>query len=172
MPPILGTLDIAWRDEADCVGHAQHLARSPVLMNAIIELHGPLGAGKTTWVRALLKALGVKGRIKSPTYAVLETYEVRGVEVSHFDFFRFNDPREFADAGLRDIFSRPGLKLIEWPEKAAGQLATPDLRLHIEPCIEDMREVTLEACTATGLALLNDLNRNAPPHPGTRPHVE
>lgn len=172
MPPILGTRHVVWRNEAQCVGFAQHMARRPAITNALIELHGPLGAGKTTWVRALLKALGVQGRIKSPTYAVVETYEITGVEVSHFDFFRFNDPREFEEAGFRDIFSRPGLKLIEWPEKAVGQLPTPDLRMHIEPGDEDRREVTLEACTLSGLALLDDLDPDCLPDIQKGLHVD
>ena len=178
MPPILGTRKIVWRNEAQCEGFAQHMARGPAITTALIELHGPLGAGKTTWVRALLKALGVQGRIKSPTYAVLETYEIAGVEVSHFDFFRFSDPREFEEAGFRDIFSRPGLKLIEWPEKASGQLPAPELRLHIEPGDEDRREVTLQACTAKGLDMLghlghlDHLDQDAPPDAQKGPHVD
>ena len=120
MPPILGTRNVVWRNEAQCVDFAQHMARRPAITNALIELHGPLGAGKTTWVRALLKALGVQGRIKSPTYAVVEPYEVwldgQPMAVSHFDFYRFDDPREWEDAGFREVFAAPGLKLCEWAQ--------------------------------------------------------
>jgi tRNA threonylcarbamoyladenosine biosynthesis protein TsaE len=90
-------------------------------------LYGDLGAGKTTFVRHLLHALGVTGRIKSPTYAVVEPYSVAAGEVWHFDFYRFSDPREWEDAGFRDIFASVGLKLCEWPQNAAGVMPTPTL---------------------------------------------
>ncbi len=90
-----------------------------------------MGAGKTTLVRHLLQALGVTGRIKSPTYAVVEPYELPGLNIWHFDFYRFADPREWEDAGFRDIFASPGLKLSEWPEKAGAQLPVPDLDIYI-----------------------------------------
>lgn len=143
-----------WADEAGCAAFAAHLARRPELADAYIELHGPLGAGKTTFVRHLLRALGVSGRIKSPTYAVLEPYALPGLNIAHFDFYRFSDPREWADAGFRDLFAQPGLKLAEWPENAAGMLPVADLRLSIEPREGDVREVRVEAGTPRGLALL------------------
>jgi tRNA threonylcarbamoyladenosine biosynthesis protein TsaE len=74
--------------------------------------------------------------------------------ISHFDFYRFDDPREWADAGFRDIFAAPGLKLAEWPEKAAGMLPLADLRLHIEPLEDGARRVHAEAGTARGRELL------------------
>ena len=118
-------------------------------------MHGPLGAGKTTLVRHLLRALGVVGRIKSPTYAVLEPYTLAdGTAVSHFDFYRFSEPREWLDAGFRDVFASPGLKLAEWPERAAGFLPTPDLRLQITPLDENQRQLSLQALTPLGQALL------------------
>jgi len=143
-----------WTDEAACQASAAVLAAHPSLRNAYIELRGPLGAGKTTFVRHLLRALGVGGRIKSPTYAVMEPYELPGLAISHFDFYRFGDPREWEDAGFRDVFGRPGLKLAEWPEKAAGVLPTPDLRVDIEPTGATLRDVTFTACTSVGEDLL------------------
>ncbi len=161
MSAILETRQLLWPDEAACQQFAASLARAPELLDACIELHGSLGAGKTSLVRHLLRALGVQGRIKSPSYAVLETYDLadwggRG-EVSHFDFYRFSDPREWEDAGFRDIFTRPGLKLCEWPEKAAGMLPTPDLSLHIEVADDDSRSVRLRAATPLGRRLLEAL---------------
>ena len=152
--PILGTRLLHWPDESHCAGFAAALARSPALHDAFIELHGPLGAGKTTFVRHLLRALGVSGRIKSPSYAVLEPHQAGALSVSHFDFYRFKDPREWADAGFREIFAAPGLKLAEWPEHAAGQLPVPDLRLLIEPQPDESRRVRAEALTERGSALL------------------
>lgn len=124
------------------------------MADAFIALHGDLGAGKTTFVRHLLRALGVQGRIKSPTYAVVEPYETAGLAIWHFDFYRFDDPREWEDAGFRDVFAAPGLKLAEWPEKAAAVLPTPDLDLHIALGEGDTRVVTLAPHTLRGLELL------------------
>jgi tRNA threonylcarbamoyladenosine biosynthesis protein TsaE len=152
--PILETRTLAWLDESACAAWAGELARRPALRDACIELHGPLGAGKTTFVRHLLHALGVQGRIKSPTYAVLEQYALPGLDILHFDFYRFADPREWDDAGFRELFAQPGLKLCEWPERAAGRLPTADLRLHIEPLEGDSRQVTVHAGTVRGLELL------------------
>jgi tRNA threonylcarbamoyladenosine biosynthesis protein TsaE len=151
---------MAWPDEAACAGFAAGLAQRPALRDASIQLHGPLGAGKTTFVRHLLRALGAGGRIKSPTFAVLEPYRIGDLEISHFDFYRFGDPAEWEDAGFRDIFGRPGLKLVEWPSKAAGRLPVPDLKLTIhfsgsgDDVRDDERTVLAEAFTPTGAALL------------------
>jgi tRNA threonylcarbamoyladenosine biosynthesis protein TsaE len=148
--PILETRNIPWPDEAACAAFAGALARRPGIDNAVVELQGPLGAGKTTFVRHLLRALGVGGRIKSPTFAVIEPYELPGLKISHFDFYRFDDPHEWQDAGFRDVFAEPGLKLVEWPEKAAGRLPVPDLRLHIEPQSDGSRMVMAQAFSALG----------------------
>ena len=150
----------AWPDEAATQAFAQSLAAQPALANALIELKGDLGAGKTTFVRHLLKALGVQGRIKSPTYAVVEPYtldtsELNGVRnIWHFDFYRFNDPREWEEAGFRDIFASPGLKLVEWPEKAGQYLPKPDLQIAIEVLTDESRVVTLTAHSSAGTQLL------------------
>jgi tRNA threonylcarbamoyladenosine biosynthesis protein TsaE len=145
---------LAWATEADTAAFAARLAACPALRDAYVELRGNLGAGKTTLVRHLLRALGVQGRIKSPTYAVVEPYELPGLNIWHFDFYRFSDPREWADAGFRDIFASPGLKIAEWPDKVAGQLPAADLVVGIEVQDDDMRQVAVTAQTAIGLALL------------------
>ena len=152
--PILGSRHFIWPDEDACAAFAAALARHAGLANATIELYGPLGAGKTTFVRHLLRALGVAGPIKSPTYAVVEPYALPGLAISHFDFYRLDDAREWADAGLRDLFAAPGLKLAEWPERAASMLPPADLRLFIEPQDDGARAVRAEAGTARGLELL------------------
>jgi tRNA threonylcarbamoyladenosine biosynthesis protein TsaE len=119
----------------------------------MLELRGDLGAGKTTFVRHLLKALGVTGRIKSPTYAVVEPYTLDDLNIWHFDFYRFNDPQEWEDAGFRDIFASPGLKLAEWPQKAEGLLPSADLDIALVTEGECARRVLLTAHTPLGLAL-------------------
>lgn len=147
-----------WSDEAACQAFAERLARRSALTNALIELHGDLGAGKTTFVRYLLRALGVQGRVKSPSYAVVEPYSVdrAGSELNiwHFDLYRFADPREFEEAGLRDLLASPGLKLIEWPDKARGALPVPDVALHIIALANESRQVKAVAQTAQGQELL------------------
>ena len=151
---------MSWSDEADCAATAGQLARrfdaAPALRDAFIELEGPLGAGKTTFVRHLLHAMGVEGRINSPTYAVVETYELPGTAISHFDFYRFDDPQEWEDAGLRDLFGAPGLKLVEWAEKAEPLLPVPDLRVTITPHDSGQRGVRIDAMTPRGTQLLDN----------------
>jgi len=122
--------------------------------DAFIALEGPLGAGKTTFARHLLRALGVTGRIKSPTYALLEPYELPGLHASHLDFYRFEDPHEWVDAGLREVFEQPGLKIVEWPDKAASLLPAADLRLCISPRTDGARDVAVHAETPRGVELL------------------
>ncbi len=162
-PPIVKNLH--WPGEEATQGFAQALAKQPALRTAFIELHGDLGAGKTTLVRHLLRALGVQGRVKSPTYAVVEPYELEGFNVWHFDFYRFSDPREWEDAGFRDIFASPGLKLAEWPEKAAGFIPRADLVIHLEALTDDARQVSLTAQTPLGAALLQASTEEAPEDP-------
>ncbi len=113
------------------------------LSNAIVELRGDLGAGKTTLARYLLQALGVTGRIKSPTYAIVETYEA-SFPISHFDFYRFNDPQEWEDAGFRDIFAASGLKIVEWANKAHPLLPPADFVISIEMLADESRRVTVQ----------------------------
>ena len=147
--------NLVWRDEAATQRFAAALASQPTVHNAFIELRGDLGAGKTTLVRHLLRALGVQGRVKSPTYAVVEPYELPELNVWHFDFYRFSDPREWEDAGFRDIFASPGLKLAEWPDKAVGFIPKADLIIHLEALDDEAREVVLTAQTPAGQALLD-----------------
>ena len=151
-----------WPDEAECERFACQLAGllRPALaagQSFVIELRGTLGAGKTTFTRHLLRALGVQGRIKSPSYAVVEHHEAQGLSMWHFDFYRFNDPQEWEDAGFRDLFASPGLKLVEWPDQAAGLLPTADLALSLEAPSELARQVAARAGTPEGLACLQGL---------------
>ena len=150
---------MTWPDEPATQAFAQALASLPGTSDALIALHGDLGAGKTTFVRHLLAAMGVNGRIKSPTYAVVEPYTVQngfhsGLNIWHFDFYRVNDPREWEEAGFRAIFASPGLKLAEWPDKAGEYLPKADLLVAIEVLENETRQVTLTAQTAVGKALL------------------
>jgi tRNA threonylcarbamoyladenosine biosynthesis protein TsaE len=163
---ILETRLSPWPTEAECAASARALAGRPALVDAFVELQGPLGAGKTTFARHLLHGLGIDGAIKSPTYTLMEPYCAApaqgGFEIAHFDFYRFDDPQEWEDAGFRDVFARPGLKLVEWPEKAAGLLPACDLRVTIAPRGgpiaaaggNEARDARFEALSERGLALL------------------
>jgi tRNA threonylcarbamoyladenosine biosynthesis protein TsaE len=160
--PILGTLARDWPDEAACAADAAAWARrAPAeLEDAIVCLDGPLGAGKTAFARHLLRALGVCGRIRSPTYTLMEPYEwvAAGggrVAVSHFDFYRFDDPEEWSSAGFRDVFAAPGLKLVEWAVRAGDLMPAPDLELHLEPLDGDRRRVVASAYTRRGQILID-----------------
>ncbi len=154
LPSLVSAPQLLWRSETDTQAFAEHLATRLALRNAFIELHGELGAGKTTLVRHLLRALGVQGRIKSPTYAVVEPHEAGDLQIWHFDFYRFTDPREWEDAGFRDIFASPGLKLAEWPDNASGALPQADLAITLIAQADESRQVRLQALTAVGRALL------------------
>jgi tRNA threonylcarbamoyladenosine biosynthesis protein TsaE len=164
-PPIVESTPTAWPsrqwlwpDEAATEAFARRLAAAlqawPGGRDACIELQGDLGAGKTTLVRHLLRAAGVHGRIKSPTYAVVEPHQADTATgpwpVWHFDFYRFSDPQEWEDAGFRDIFAGPGLKLIEWPDKVAGQLPAPDWCIALQALDEHRRQVSVSAGTPRG----------------------
>jgi len=94
----------------------------------VVALSGDLGAGKTSLVRAMLRALGVTGPVRSPTFTLVEPYVVSSLDFYHFDFYRLTDPREFALAGFREMFGEGRVCLLEWPEKAAGQLPAADLQ--------------------------------------------
>jgi len=152
---ILETATLQWAEEAACAQAAVALA-SASPHDAVLTLEGELGAGKTTFVRYLLQALGVKGRVKSPTYAVMESYDL-GYPVSHFDFYRFNDPQEWEEAGFRDVFAHPGLKVCEWPQKVRGLMPTADLALVLRVQAQGTRQVLVHACSPEGLRLLRSL---------------
>lgn len=135
---------------------AEALAAAPNT-GCIIYLHGELGAGKTTLTRAILQNLGVTGRIKSPTYTLVEPYELPGEPAGrmayHFDLYRLADPQELEFLGVRDYFSPGAIVLVEWPERGEDVLAAADVHIEIEYLAAgEGRTVTLRA-TGTGHAL-------------------
>jgi tRNA threonylcarbamoyladenosine biosynthesis protein TsaE len=122
------SLSLSLPDEAATIAFGRELA--PLLApGMVVWLDGELGAGKTTLVRALLRGLGHVGPVKSPTYTLVEVYVVSSIYWYHFDFYRFNEPTEFDDAGLGEYFRDDSVCLVEWPEKAAGHLPPADLTI-------------------------------------------
>jgi tRNA threonylcarbamoyladenosine biosynthesis protein TsaE len=121
-----------------------------------IWLKGNLGAGKTTLVRGLLRGLGYEGKVKSPTYTLVEPYVISGLYLYHFDLYRFVDPEEWEAAGFRDYFNAQSVCLIEWPEKAGDLLPPADIEIALEPSGAG-RTATLTARTELGKQCLNAL---------------
>ncbi len=106
---------------------------APLLRPAMkIYLRGDLGSGKTTLAQAILAALGHRGRVKSPTYTLVEHYTLSRLHLYHFDFYRFRDAHEWREAGFSDYFGGDAVCLVEWPEKAGDELPEPDLEVSLE----------------------------------------
>lgn len=119
----------------------------------VLHLRGELGAGKTTLVRGLLGALGHTGRVKSPTYTLVEVYTLSSLNFYHFDFYRFKDRSEWLDSGFRDYFNPRSVCVVEWPERAVG-LPTPDLDISLE-FLGEARRASLQASSDAGRSWLS-----------------
>ena len=117
-------------DAAATEGLGARLAAGAV-PGRVLHLRGDLGAGKTTLVRGLLRALGYAGRVKSPTYTLVEPYELSSLHFYHFDFYRLKDRSEWEQAGFREYFAGQALCVVEWPERAEGLLSLPDLEIEL-----------------------------------------
>lgn len=126
--------------------------RAPV----VIYLQGDLGAGKTTFARALIQGLGYPGRVKSPTYGLLESYQAGGFDFLHLDLYRIQDPGELEYLAIPDQFTDQGVLLVEWPEKAASVLPSADIYLKFNE-IEKGRSLEAQASSALGIAVLEHL---------------
>jgi tRNA threonylcarbamoyladenosine biosynthesis protein TsaE len=146
-------------DEDATIAFGAQLAHA-ISPGMTVFLDGNLGAGKTTLTRGVLRGLGFTGRVKSPTYTLVEPYAVSSLYFYHFDLYRFNDPEEWEDAGFRDYFNSESVCLIEWADKAAGQLPAPDWLIELAPENEG-RRLRLNANTPLGLACLNTLKSQA-----------
>jgi tRNA threonylcarbamoyladenosine biosynthesis protein TsaE len=130
------------------VAFSSRLARA-LTPGMVVYLRGDLGTGKTTLVRGVLHALGYSGRVKSPTYTLVEQYEAGGLHLRHFDLYRFRDPEEWESAGFRDEFDGRNICLVEWPQQAAGLLPAADVEIVFE-ILPEGRNIFLHAHTRTG----------------------
>lgn len=140
------------KDEAATLSLAQQLARH-ISGGLTIFLHGELGAGKTTFSRGLINSLGHKGNVKSPTYTLVEPYQLAQLVVYHFDLYRLRDSEELEFMGIRDYFRADSLCLIEWPQRGAGYLPVADLDIHLI-FEQEHRRAELTANTAAGHHIL------------------
>jgi tRNA threonylcarbamoyladenosine biosynthesis protein TsaE len=118
-------------DEAASLTFAQRFAGA-LVPGLVIYLQGDLGAGKTTLVRGVLQGLGYTGRVRSPTYTLLEPYEIKELSLRHFDLYRMNNPQEWDEAGFRDEVNDCNILLIEWPEQAGVELPSADISLKFD----------------------------------------
>lgn len=150
------TLTLLLEDEAATLALATKVSRAIKVNMAIIFLHGPLGAGKTTFSRGFLRGLGYSGTVKSPTYTLVESYVFETVTVFHFDLYRVNDPHELEYMGIRDYFLPNTISLIEWPECGGELLPAPDLSCYIalQP---SGREIKIVANSTRGEEILGTL---------------
>jgi tRNA threonylcarbamoyladenosine biosynthesis protein TsaE len=137
----------------EALGHA---LAADAQAGRVLHLRGDLGAGKTTLVRGLLRGLGHTGRVKSPTYTLVEPYELSSLHFYHFDFYRLKNKEEWEQAGFREYFDGRALCAVEWPERAHGLLAPPDLEIELR-FESDRRRARVEARSAAGEAWLSRL---------------
>ena len=142
-------------DEAATLALGARLAAA-LRPGMVVYLQGDLGAGKTTLVRGILRALGYEGRVKSPTYTLVESYVLSKYTLQHYDLYRMIDPREWLDAGFRDDCNATTLCLVEWPEKAAGLMPPPDVRVQLS-ISGDGRKAFIHAESAAGRQCMEGL---------------
>jgi tRNA threonylcarbamoyladenosine biosynthesis protein TsaE len=141
----------------EALGHALAAGAQP---GRVLHLRGDLGAGKTTVVRGLLRALGHAGRVKSPTYTLVEPYDLSSLHFYHFDFYRLKNQEEWEQAGFREYFNAQALCAVEWPERAHGLLTPPDLEIELR-FEGDHRRARVEARGAAGEAWLSSLRSSS-----------
>ena len=168
----LTAIDLYCRQEADTASLAKQLAASFEKFltqqsgsHLNISLEGDLGAGKTTFARYLIQALGHEGKVKSPTYTLCEPYPLQlkdqAITVHHFDLYRMRDPLEWQEAGFAEHFDVPGICLIEWPEKAEGTLPAFDIQIQLNAgADENERSINIIALSHQGNSVLEDIRSN------------
>lgn len=167
----LTAIDLYCRQEADTASLAKQLAASFEQFltkqsgsHLNISLEGDLGAGKTTFARYLIQAMGHEGKVKSPTYTLCEPYPLQlkdqAITIHHFDLYRMRDPLEWQEAGFAEHFDVPGICLIEWPEKAEGTLPGFDIQIQLAAgADENERAIKINALTPSGVNALQEIRQ-------------
>lgn len=140
----------------EAIGRLLGAQPSPSLRHHI-DLIGDLGAGKTTLVRGVLRGLGFSGRVKSPTYPLLESYRVGDLNLDHFDLYRLETPEAFIEAGFDERFFGPGVRFVEWPAQAGRYLPEADWHLILTDTPQGDRLLSFEALNPVAAALLGQL---------------
>ncbi|GEK78488.1 tRNA (adenosine(37)-N6)-threonylcarbamoyltransferase complex ATPase subunit type 1 TsaE [Pseudoalteromonas atlantica] len=128
---------------------------------AVIYLHGDLGAGKTTFTRGVVQGFGHTGKVKSPTYTLVEPYELTRANVYHFDLYRLGDPEELEYMGIRDYFSEQAICIVEWPEKGGEFIPVPDLDITLS-YVGDERKIVINSASERGIAIVEKLTNLNP----------
>ncbi len=147
-------------DEVATVSMGKKIAaavKNELKQGIVVYLNGDLGAGKTTLTRGFVQGMGHKGNVKSPTYTLVEPYELEEWNVYHFDLYRLADPEELEFMGIRDYFNQNCCCFVEWPEKGNGMLAKADVLINIAYYGEE-RELEMLAKTPLGATLVQTLN--------------
>lgn len=152
---------VAYEAEMCAFGHrlVETICSESHSKGVTLYLNGPLGAGKTTLSRGIIQGLGHKGKVKSPTYTLVEEYRLQDKNIYHFDLYRLNDPEELEFMGIRDYFTENSICLIEWAEKGQGLLAEPDLLVNIDYA-NNARNVQLIAKSKVGNNIIKHLHLN------------
>ncbi|MBR9727682.1 tRNA (adenosine(37)-N6)-threonylcarbamoyltransferase complex ATPase subunit type 1 TsaE [Shewanella intestini] len=143
------------KDENATVALGQQFAQA-IKPPLVVYLNGDLGAGKTTLSRGIIQHLGHIGAVKSPTYALVEPYEINNVDIFHFDLYRVADPEELEYMGIRDYFTDNSICLVEWPENGNGLIPAADVQINIR-YQDEQRQITIEAHSDIGQTLVNKL---------------
>ena len=167
----LTAIDLYCRQEADTASLAKQLAASFEQFltkqpgsHLNVSLEGDLGAGKTTFARYLIQAMGHEGKVKSPTYTLCEPYPLQlkdqAITVHHFDLYRMRDPLEWQEAGFAELFDVPGICIIEWPEKAESTLPGFDIQIELSAgADENERAIKINAITPFGKLALQEIRQ-------------
>ena len=167
----LTAIDLYCRQEADTASLAKQLAASfeqfltkQPASHLNVSLEGDLGAGKTTFARYMIQAMGHEGKVKSPTYTLCEPYPLQlkdqAITVHHFDLYRMRDPLEWQEAGFAELFDVPGICIIEWPEKAEGTLPGFDIQIQLAAgANENERAIKINAISPSGKLVLQEIQQ-------------
>lgn len=155
---LVNEMQLHFDSESAMLNWAKHFSEY-LQAGCVIFLYGPLGAGKTTLTRGILRGLGFQDKVKSPTYTLVEPYHIKYIDIFHFDLYRLKKPQELLEIGIQDYLQPNAICIIEWPENGLPCLPQPDLACYISHT-EPGRQLTLKAYSALGKQILEKLNKS------------